>query len=109
MGAGDDTEQRRAMLHRRALALRAMARAARVMAGTLAERDLEHVRAEIEETIAAIAEPAAPAQAIVDRLAGIAQRLGHVLYMGGINPPDGPSVSELQKSLADWIDAASDV
>lgn len=107
MGAGDDAEQEEAMLRVRALQLSEIARTARVMAGTFAERDLERVRAEIAEVIAALDGSGAPYWANADRLKGIAGRLGYALSMGGINAADAPPLNEVQSNLANWIESAS--
>ncbi|MES2443962.1 MAG: hypothetical protein V4574_14125 [Pseudomonadota bacterium] len=102
----DEGEQEEAMLRVRAMTLREIAKDTRVFAGTLAERDLERARAEIEEAIVAIEEAKAPYWAIADRLKAIARVLGGVLYMSGINAAGGLSVRELQAKLATWLDGA---
>lgn len=106
MDLGDDAEQEEAMLRVRALKLRELAKEARVMAGTLAARDLERVRAEVEEVVQAIDRAEAPFWAIADWLKGIAVTLESALYMGGINASDAPPVGELQQRLAAWFEGA---
>jgi hypothetical protein len=108
MSGGDEGEQEEAMLRVRAVKLRGLARDARVMAGTLAERDLERARAEIEEAIIAIEKAEAPFWAIADRLKSIATTLDYVLIMGGMNVTGAPPVQKLREKLAAWLEGASD-
>ncbi len=103
---GDDAEQEEAMLRLRALKLREIAADARVFPASVAETDLERIRAEIEEAIAwidVIAAVPAPYWAAADRLRVIASRLENLLFMSGINAPTGKPVRELQAKLEAWV------
>lgn len=91
-------------LRSRALDLRELGSQAKVMAGTMAERDLERGRAELEKALQAIERGDRPLWAIADRLRGIAITLESALYMGGINTAGSPPVIELQVRLAAWFE-----
>lgn len=102
MSDGGEAEQEEAMLRVRALRLRELAMDTRVFAGTAADRDLERLRAELDEAIATIDGAEAPYWAITDRLSAIASLLGNLLFMSGINASTGRPVRELQAKLAAW-------
>ena len=102
----DEAEQEEAMLRVRALRLRELAKDTRVFAGTAADRDLERVRSEIDEAIVTIDAAQAPFWAVADRLRVIAGLLENILFMSGINAPDGRPVRELQQKLATWLEGA---
>lgn len=106
MSEGGEAEQEEAMLRVRALQLRELARDTRVFAGSAADRDLERLRGEIEEAVAAIDGAEAPYWAIMDRLAAIASLLDNLLFMSGINASTGRPVRELQAKLAAWREGA---
>lgn len=106
MGAEDDAEPEQAILRVRALKLSEIAAGARVFAGTAAERDLERIRAEIDEAVAAITEAQAPYWAVADRLRVMASRLDTLLFMSGINASTGKPVRELQRQLDLWSEGA---
>lgn len=101
----DDAEQEEAMLRVRALQLRELAVDTRVFPGTSADRELERLRAEIDEAVATIDGALAPYWAIVDRLRVIASRFDNLLFMSAINASTGKPVRELQQKLSAWLEA----
>jgi len=105
MRDGEEGEQEEAMLRVRAMTLRAIAGDTRVSADTATERDLERIRAEIEEAIAGIEGAEAPYWAIGDRLRVVASMLDNLLFMSGINAATGRPVNELRQKLAAWVES----
>ncbi len=86
--------------------LRRLAAAITVAPGTIAARDHEGARAELEVTAQAIDEvlkragtDRTPAVDLSGRLSRIATTLDRVLFMGGVNTTGERSVRELRKAL----------
>jgi hypothetical protein len=101
-----DEAEELAVLRSRAVSLRLLAMDTRVFGGTAADRDLERVRGDIGEAIAAIDGGETPYWAIADRLRALASMLDNILFMSGINAANGQPVRELQRQVAAWIEGA---